>query len=197
MDKRILVPLALSVLAALMLTACGGGGSGDEGKITEVIEAAATTSDPSNCTELQTRRFDEQNSEEKGKGAVKACEEEAKAGEEEAEGAKVSNVSINGEKATAEVEFEGGSLGSQALEVALVEEGGSWKLDQVEGFANYDGKALGEAFEKQFEKEPEGLNADQAQCIAGKIAAASQTEAEALFFSGTPDAIEELAESCA
>jgi hypothetical protein len=196
-NKRILVPLALLVLAALTIAACGGGGSGDEDKITEVIEKSATTSDPSNCIELETQRFDEQNSQQKGKAAVKACEEEAEAGEEQAEAATVSNVSVNGEKATAEVEFEGGSLGAQALEVALVQEGGDWKLDQIEGFANYDGKALGEAFEKEFEENPEGLNKEQATCIAGKVAEASQAEAEELFFSGSSEPIVELAEGCA
>lgn len=197
MNKRILVPLALLALAALALAACGGGGAGDEDKITETIEKAATTSDPKNCTELETLRFVEQNSQQKGKAAVKACEEEAEAGEEEAEGANVSHVAVDGEKATAQVEFEGGSLGSQGLEVALVEEGGKWKLDQIEGFANYDGKALGEAFEKQFEEEPGELTPTQAKCISGKVAEASQAEAETMFFSGTPDAIIELAEGCA
>jgi hypothetical protein len=196
-NQRILVPLALLVLTALTITACGGGGSGDEDKITEVIEKSATTTDPSNCTERETQRFDEQNSQQKGKAAVEACEEEAEAGEEQAEGAKVSNVSVNGEKATAEVEFEGGSLGSQALEVALVQEEGDWKLDQIEGFANYDGKALGEAFEKEFEENPEGLNKEQATCIAGKVAESSQAEAEELFFSGSSEPIIELAEGCA
>jgi hypothetical protein len=196
-NKRILVPLALLALAALTLTACGGGG-GDEGKITETIETAATTADPSNCTELETQRFVEQNSEQKGKAAVKACEEEAEAGEEEAEGASVSNVSVDGEKATAQVEFEGGPLDSQALEVALVQEDGDWKLDQIEGFADYDGKALGEAFEKQFEEEePSELSPKQAKCISGKVAAASQAEAEELFLSGSSDAIIELAKGCA
>jgi hypothetical protein len=196
--KRILVPLALLVLTALTITACGGGGgNGDEDKITEVIEKSATTSDPSNCTELQTQAFNEQNSQQKGKAATKACEEEAEAGEEQAEGANVSNVSVNDEKATAEVEFEGGPLGSQALEVALVEEGGDWKLDQIEGFANYDGKSLGEAFEKEFEENPEGLNKEQADCIAGKVAGSSQAEAEELFFSGSSEPIIELAKSCA
>ena len=195
---RILVPLALLALAALALTACGGGGgSSDEGQITETIETAATTSDPSNCTKLETVSFVEQNTEQKGKAAVKACEEEAEAGEEQAEGAKVSNVDVNGEKATAEVEFEGGSLGSQTVEVALVKEGGDWKLDQIEGFANYDGKALGEAFEEEFKENPEELKAEQAKCIAGKVAEASQAQAEELFFSGSPDAIIKLAEGCA
>ncbi|HKZ14145.1 MAG TPA: hypothetical protein VJL81_09910 [Solirubrobacterales bacterium] len=197
MNKRILVPLALLALAALVLTACGGGGSSDEDKITETIETAATTSDPNNCTELETQRFAEQNSQEKGKAAIKACEEEAEAGEEEAEGANVSNISVNGSKATAEVEFEGGSLGSQSLEVALVEEEGNWKLDQIEGFANYDGKALGEAFEKQFEEEPGELTPEQAKCISGKVAEASQAEAEELFLSGNPEKIIELAQGCA
>ena len=198
MNKRILVPLALLVLAALTLTACGGGGSSDEDKIIETIETAATTSDPSNCTELETQRFAEQNNQEKGKAAIKTCEEEAEAGEEQAEAANVSNVSVNGTKATAEAEFEGGPLGSQSLELALVEEEGNWKLDQVEGFANYDGKALGKAFEKQFEEEePQELEPEQAKCIAEKVAGLSQADAEEVFFGGNPEKIIELAQGCA
>jgi hypothetical protein len=196
LNKRILVPLALLVAAALTLTACGGGSS-DEDKITETIETVATTSDPGNCTELETQTFVEQNTTEKGKAAVKTCEAEAEAGEEEAEGANVSNVSVDGSKATAEVEFEGGSLGAQSLEVALAEEDGNWKVDKIEGFAAYDGKALGEAFEKQFEEEPGELTPAQAECISGRIAAASQAEAEELFLSGSPDKIIELAQGCA
>ena len=197
MNKRILVPLALLALAALALTitACGGGKS-DEDQIAEVIEKAATTTDPSNCTELETQRFNEQNNQVQGKAANKACEEQAEAGEEQAEGANVSNVSVNEEKATAEVEFEGGSLGSQTLEVALVQEDGDWKLDQVEGFAAYDGKALGASFEKEFEENPEGVSPEQAKCIGGKIAALNKKDAETLFFGGSPEPIVALAESC-
>ncbi len=195
---RPLVPLALLILAALALSACGGGGnSAAEGKITETIETVATTSNPKNCTELETQRFVEQNAEEKGKAAVETCEKEAKAGGEPAKSATVSKISVNGEKATAQAEFEGGSLGSQAIEVALVEEGGNWKLDQIEGFANYDGKALGEAFERQFEEEPGELTSEQAKCISGKVAEASQAEAEELFLSGSAKKIIELAQGCA
>lgn len=198
MNKRILVPLALLALAALVLTACGGGGSSDEDKITETIETAATTSDPKNCTELETVRFAEQNTQEKGQAAIKACEEEAEKGEEQAKAANVSNISVNGNKATAEVEFEGGPLGSQSLEIALVEEDGNWKLDQVEGFANYDGKALGEAFEKQFEEEePQELEPEQAKCIAEKVAGLSKAVAEEVFFGGSPEKLIELAQGCA
>jgi ABC-type glycerol-3-phosphate transport system substrate-binding protein len=194
--KRLLVPLALLGLAALAVAACGGGGSSAEDEVTEVIEQAATTKDPSNCTELQTLRFTEQNTGEKGKAAIKSCEESAKE-EEQAEEAKVTKVSVNGEKATAEAEFIGGSLGSQTLAVALVEEDGDWKLDQIEGFANYDGKALEETFLKRFEESPEGLTKQQYTCIAEGIGKASTAEAEAMFLSGASTKIEELAKGCA
>jgi hypothetical protein len=194
--KRLLVPLALLALAALAVTACGGGGSNAEDEVTEVIEQAATTKDPSNCTELQTLRFTEQNTGEKGNAAIKSCEESAKE-EEQAEKAHVSNVSVNGEKATAEVEFIGGSLGSQTLAVALIEEDGDWKLDQIEGFANYDGKALEESFLKRFEESSEGLTKQQYTCIAEGIGKASAAEAEAMFLSGSSTKIEELAKGCA
>lgn len=196
MIKRLLVPLALLALAALAVTACGGGGSSAEDEVTEVIEKAATSKDPSSCTELQTLRFTEQNTGEKGKAAIKSCEESAKE-EEQAEEAKVSNVSVNGEKATAEAEFIGGSLGSQTLAVALVDEDGDWKLDQIEGFAKYDGKALEETFLKRFEESPEGLTKKQYTCIAEGIGKASTAEAEAMFLSGASTKIEELAKGCA
>jgi hypothetical protein len=190
--RRALVPFALLIVASLVLSACGG--SGDSGKITEVIETAATSGDPSSCTELETLRFVEQNSQEEGKGAVKTCEEEA---EPLAKSVSVSNVSTEDEKATAEVEFEGGALNSQVLELGLVEEDGDWKLDHIEGFAKYDGKALGAAFQQEFEENPEGVTAAQGTCIAAEIGKASQAEAEELFFSGSPEAIIELAKGCA
>jgi copper chaperone CopZ len=183
------------IVASLALSACGG--SSDSDKVTEAIETAATSSDPGNCTLLETLRFDEQNSQEKGQAAVSSCEEEAKKGEAQAKSVNVSSVSVNEERATAEVEFEGGSLDSQVLELALVEEEGDWKLDQIEGFAKYDGKALGAAFQQEFEENPEGITRSQGTCIAREIGKASQAEAEARFFSGSPEAIIELAKGCA
>lgn len=197
MSRRPLVPLALVVAAALAIAACGGGGGSDEGEIVEVIEKMATTAHPSNCTGLETRRFNEQNTQRQGAAATKACEEEVEAGHEPAKGARVSKVKVDGERATAEAEFEGGSLGSQALELALVQEDGTWKLDRVEGFAAYDGKALAEAFERGFDERPEGPSRKQATCIAAKIAGSSKAEAEKLFFGGSSTPIIKLAEGCA
>jgi len=194
--KRALVTLALLVLAAATLTACGGGES-DEGKIVGVIETAETTTDPGNCTELQTQRFNDQVTQQSGKAGTKACQAEAREGQAQAKSVKVSNVSVDDEKATAEVQFKGGPLDSQTLDVALVQADGDWKLDHVEGFADYDGKALGKAFEARFEEAPEGLSPKQASCISRKIAASSEAEAEELFFGGSSQPIVKLAESCA
>ncbi|MBN9622000.1 MAG: hypothetical protein J0H06_03450 [Actinobacteria bacterium] len=196
MNRRTLIPPALLLAVALTLTACGGGSS-DEDKITEAIETAVTTSDPRNCTELETQRFAEQNSAEKGKVAVKTCEEEAKEGANKAKAANVSNVSVDGSKATADAEFEGGPLNKQTLELALVEEDGKWKMDQIEGFAKYDGAALAETFEKGFEEEGKGPSPEQASCITEGLAKASTAEAEELFLSGSPEKIIELAQGCA
>lgn len=196
MKKRALVPLALLVLAAATVTACGGGQS-DEDKIVGVIEAAETTTDPGNCTELQTQRFNDQVTQRSGKAGTKACEAEAREGQAQAKSVKVSNVSVNDEKATAEVEFKGGPLDSQTLDVALVQADGNWKLDHVEGLADYDGKALGKAFEARFEEAPEGLSPKQARCISHKIAVSSEAEAEELLFGGSSQPIVKLAESCA
>jgi hypothetical protein len=194
--KRALVSVALLLVAAAAVTACGGGESSED-KIVAAIEAAETTADPATCTELQTQRFNEQVTQQSGKAATKACEAEAKEGPAQAKSVKVSNVSVNDGKATAEVRFKGGPLDSQTLDVALIEVDGNWKIDHVEGFAAYDGKALGAAFEQRFEEKPEGLSPKQAKCIAHKVAESSEAEAEKLFFGGSSKPIVELAESCA
>jgi hypothetical protein len=194
--KRYLLVPCLLILSAVALSACGGGGgSSDEGKIEEAIETAATTSDPTNCTQLQTPKFDEQNSPTEGGNAVKACEEEAEQGEEVAESVEVSNVSVNGEKATAEATFSGSGFDGQAVEINLVKDGGNWKLDQIAGFTSYDPTKLGEAFEERFAEE-EGVDPKLAACLTEAFSSASQAEAEELMFSGSQEPLEELIGTC-
>lgn len=199
MNRHTLATIALLLPAALAVTACGGG-SGAEDQIATTIEQVATGHDPRDCTELETGRYVEQNTGRRGAAAVAACEAEVARGRWRARAARVSNVAVDGDKATAEVRFEGGSLGSlgsQVLEVALVEVDGGWKLDRVEGFAGYDGKALGESFARRFEEHPEGLSKAQIRCIAAEIAGASKAEAERLFLGGSSAAIVALAKGCA
>ena len=193
--KLLLMPLALLV-GVLALAGCGGGGGdSDEGKIEEVIEKSIASQSPKDCTTLQTVKFDEQSAQVKGKAAVKSCEEQA--GEaEEPESSDVSGIKVDGEKATAEVAIEGSNFGGQTLELALVKEGGDWKLDQITGFAKLDQKALAEDFEKTFAEEADTVPPELAACVVEGFEAASKAEVEEILLSGESTAIEELAEGC-
>jgi hypothetical protein len=200
LSKRLLVIPCLLLALSLALAACGGGGgSDDEGKIEEAIETSATSSDPSNCTEIETLNFVEQSTDVSGKGAVKACEEEQEGEEGEegkAESVAVSNVEVDGSKATAQAAITGGSLDSQAVNLSLVEEDGSWKLDEITGFAKLDIGALAKVFGEQLEKSGE-LEPQQTSCIVEGLEEASEAEVEELVLEGSSSSFEEVAEGCA
>jgi len=106
-------------------------------EIEAAIETSATSSDPANCTKLQTQAFVEQSTSTEGAEAVKMCEAEAKEGEN-AESVAVSNVEVESSAASAEAAITGSSLDGQTVEVALVKEGGQWKLDEIAGFSKLD-----------------------------------------------------------
>jgi hypothetical protein len=145
--KRLLLLPCLLVLSALAIAACGS--SSDEGEVEEVIEASVTSTDPADCKKLQTQQFMEQTSRESGAVAVKKCEEEAE-NDEGADSAEISEVTIDGDVATAETALSGGSLDGQAVEVALVKDGAQWKLDEVVKFTAFDHAKLIEVLEDGF-----------------------------------------------
>jgi ABC-type glycerol-3-phosphate transport system substrate-binding protein len=195
LKKRHLLLISALLVSALALVACGSGGSGDEEKIEEAIETSATASDPANCTKLETLAFAEQSSGESGDAAVKKCEEEAKDPEGKAESVAVSEVEVDGSKATANAAITGGSLEGQTVSIALVEEDGQWKLDQITGFVELDQAQLAKVFEEQLEKGEE-VEPEVTACIVAGIEEAPQAEAEEFVLDPTNRALAELAESC-
>jgi hypothetical protein len=195
LKKRHLLLPCLLIVSALALVACGGGGSSDESEIEEAIETSATTTDPSNCTKFETQNFVEQSTDESGSKAVKTCEEEAKnEPESKAESIEVTEVEVEGSKATANAAVTGGSLEGQTVSIALVEEEG-WKLDELTGFVKFDQGAIGKVFETQLEKSDE-LTPAQTTCIVEGIEEAPREEIEGLILSGESKPVEELAEGC-
>jgi hypothetical protein len=196
LKKRHLPFLCLLLIFALVLAACGGGGGeSDEAQIEAAIVASATGTDPADCTRISTQAFVEQSSNESGKGAVKACEKETKNPSGTADSVTVSKVNVNGSKATANAAVTGSGFDGQTVSIALVEEGGQWKLDQITGFAKLDTAALAKTFEKQL-KTAEGLTPKQTGCIVEAVEEATRAEAEALVLSGSSAALIKLAESC-
>jgi hypothetical protein len=197
LKKRHLLLPCLLIVSALALVACGSSGSSAESEIEEAIETSATSGDPANCTKLETANFVEQSTSESGKEATKTCEEEAKKDPEtRAESVEVTDVEVDGSKATANAALSGGAFDGQTLSVALVEEEGGWKLDELTGFAKFDQGAIAKVFETQLKKSGE-LNSEQTSCIVEGIEKLPQAELEETILNGNSTPIEELAEGCA
>jgi hypothetical protein len=191
---HLILPAALLVLG-LSLAACGGGGESDEDKVASTIETAATSTDPAVCDETQTLNFMEQTTAATGKEAEKECEEKAESGEGNPESVNVSEVEVEGEKATASAEFEGGNFDGQTLALALVEEEGEWKLDELTGFVKFDQAKLVETFAEQLEKEA-SIEPRVTSCILEGLEELPQKEMEELVIDNNSQPIVELAESC-
>lgn len=187
-------PLALLALA-LGLVACGGGGDSDEDKVVEVIETSVTSTDPADCKELATQAFLEQTEFEQGAAAVKSCEESTKDTSDDPDSVDVSEVEVDGSSATADVAFTGGSFDGQTLSVALVEEDGDWKMNEVTGFAEFDQERFATSFEEAFERE-EDVDPQLATCFAEVIRELPKGEAEGLVISGSSDPLVEILEGC-
>jgi hypothetical protein len=201
MKKPLLFLPFLLIAAALALSACGGGGSSssggdEEAAIEEAVEKAATTNDPSKCTELQTQAFNEQEKATSGKEATEICEEEAEQQESPAETVDVSNIKVDGETATAQAEVHGSALNGQTVELELVNEDGNWKLNEFVEFAKFDAKTLGESFEKEFTAAEGEVSPGLAKCISEGIGKLSQEEAEAVAFEGDLEIVESMVGNC-
>lgn len=186
---------ALLLAFALGLAACGGGGESDEDKIASTIETAATSSDPAVCDKTQTISFMEQTTGSSGKDAEKECEAETKSADDNPDSVTVSEVKVDGDSATANAEFKGGSFDAQTLELALVEEDGDWKLDELSGFAKFDADSLVSSFAEQIENEP-GIEPETASCFVEGFEGLSDSELESVVLEDNTEVFGEIAESC-
>jgi ABC-type glycerol-3-phosphate transport system substrate-binding protein len=187
--------LLLTVALGLALAACGGGGESSEDKISSTIETAATSTDPAVCNETQTLNFMEQTTGSSGREAEKQCEEQAESGENNPDSVKVSEVEVEGEKATANAEFKGGNFDGQTLTLALVEEEGEWKLDELTGFVNFDPAKLIAVLAGKL-KEEASIEPRIASCIVEGMEELPDKELESLVLENNSGPIVEIAEGC-
>ena len=186
-------------LAALTLGACGGddngGSSEDEDQITAAIERAATSGDPKACTEVQTLRFTEQTSGEgeTGQAAIQQCEQNAE--NTAGDSVEVTDIQIDGDKATTKAAVTGSAFDGQTLDLALVKQGDQWKLNEFRGLAELNREALIASFKEQLSSEG-GLPAQAADCLAQQLEMASDQQLESFVTSSDDQAAEQIFGPC-
>jgi hypothetical protein len=201
MSKKLLLTVtcaAFALLAPLALAACGGdddsgGSSADEDQITAAINAAATSGDPAACTKYQTVKFDSQTNDGSGQAAVRSCERDAQNGV--ADKVEVTDVSVDGDTATAKAAVTGSVFDGQTLDIGLVKEGGQWKLDEFKGFESFDKTAFIDAFPQQLQNDP-GTTPQAVACIKTQLQQASDQQIEQAFLSTSDQAGDQIFGPC-
>jgi len=107
----------------------------------------------------------------------------------------VSKVRVDGVKATADVVSKEG-LGGQTFTVALVEEDGAWKLDEVVRIAALDRRAFLREERKGLESGEDRPNPEVADCIVKAFRQLSKPELEEILLGGSAQAEIAIYERC-
>jgi hypothetical protein len=178
----------LAAALALGLVACGGDDGGDEpspedeAAITKAVEAGLTSADASKCTRYFTAAYSQQIHFTPNETAAQLCAADAQASA--ARTATVTNVEVDGDTATVDAAVTGGPLGDQTLSLEVVNEDGSWKLDGLAGFTEFDRAS----FERTFSKGDGTAAGKQAgACLVDSLGQLSDEELEDLYVSGDPN----------
>jgi hypothetical protein len=124
------------LLAFMLIAACGG--TSDEDQIKNVIQTSVKSTDPADCTKLQTLRFAEQTELAVGPDAIQQCRADAADTTDNPDSVDVNDVKVDGTNGTANVTFHGGSFDGSTLTVALVKVGDQWKLDRITAIPTFN-----------------------------------------------------------
>ncbi len=186
--------LVLAVLA-LGIAACGGdSGESDEEQVEAAIETALTSTDPSACGESRTIGYMEEIGDSTGAEAERECEEAVASRENLPSSVTVSKIEIDGEEATAEVALEGGDPDGLVVTIALVEEDGSWKIDEFTDLARLDRDRFTGRIEAEFENK--GLGPTEVRCLVSKLDELPQDEFEEVALTANRETIEKISGEC-
>lgn len=198
--RRRRITFELSAFGALLatcatLSACGGS-SDAEAEIRGLIHTAWTSSSPSACTKLLTRRFAEQTTQVEGIGAIEACENEMSENTGQ-QTATPSAIRVAGSKATADLALAGVDLGGQVIRVALVKVHDRWKLASIVGFVGIDRRKLLKALVAKVEEGVDELPPlSVVQCSLEAMSTFSIRDLDEYVFSGSTGPQQRLLDRC-
>lgn len=146
-------------------------GATEERKIEATISRLLTGKDAALCLEQATPRFLERATARKGLAAVEACNLEAQRHVGPTNLVVVSDIEVDGSRATgnAEIFTIGHGLRGQVVTFGLVEERGHWKVDRYAGFAEIDKDALLTVMVESLEAVGVPLTRRTANCLRGVL----------------------------
>jgi hypothetical protein len=201
---RTVVGVLAAVAAALALTACGGSGDdstseaiggADQAEIAHAIRTSVTSSDPADCTRLETQRFLEQIHFVTGSAAVKACQQDAPDTSDDPDSVDVADIEVDGTSATANATFHGGGFDGSTLSIAVVKEGDQWKVDQITAVPTFDLPAFEKAFTQRLSSQ-EGVTAAGTECITKALDSAGPDAVKGALISGDSSQLLNLIGPC-
>lgn len=186
-----------ALVAALLLTACGG--SSDRVALEEMINASLTETGPESCLKFDTLHFLESTSGLEGKAAIRDCEEGAlDLTAELPKKVDIPSVGIRGESATALIAFHGSVFDGQKIRYAFVERGDRWKFNEILGFVDLDAERLIlRAGRDGMSRAKSRAEAENVACWIGRMERMSDRALEALLLESGAESSECTAESSA
>jgi hypothetical protein len=181
---------AILVLAPIGLAACGSSddNSADEDDITAAIETGATSTDPSKCTEVQTENFANQTD-----GSIKECQKNVE--DAVADSVDVSNIEVDGDKATADAAVTGSTFDGQTLQLALVKDGDQWKVDEFSGFTDFDRETFIASLLNEIKSDP-STPAEAVTCLEQQFKSATDEQLQGIVTAENESASDQLFGPC-
>lgn len=194
---RLFLLLLASICATVALAACGGGGGNDDNaQITDVIQTSVKSTDPADCTKLQTQQFVEQTELQSGQAAIQQCEKDASDTSDNPSSVDVANVTSSGDTGSADVTFHGGSFDGSTLTVAVSKDGDQWKLDKVTDIPNFNFAGLVQALSARLTSD-NSIPPQVATCITQAFDNAGADQVKSIILSGSGDQLTALFSTCA
>jgi hypothetical protein len=189
--SKLLAVLMLCFALPVGIAACGGGGGGgggEEDAIATAIEDSATSTDPADCARYQTDNFLEQlEFPDAGQTALESCEQDAPDPAGNPDSVAVSDISVDGDTATAAAAFSGGGFDGTTFDLALVKEGDQWKLDAVTDIPVFNVEAFNQSLTEQLASDP-SIPPETAACVTDAFATAGEEEIKRIILEGDDEA---------